>query len=77
MEGPVGHEADAVVAHVELLEQAEAGEAGLLQPGQVVGREVAERQDKEGKKKKKERHCQRLVALSASSYSPEQKQKHL
>lgn len=40
-EGPVGDEADAVASDVELLEQAEAGEAGLLQPGQMVGGEVA------------------------------------
>lgn len=40
-EGPVGDEADAVASDMELLEQAEAGEAGLLQSGQVVGGEVA------------------------------------
>lgn len=31
--GPVGDEADAVASDVELLQQAEAGEAGLLQSG--------------------------------------------
>lgn len=40
-EGPVGDEADAVASDMELLEQAEAGETGLLQSGQMVGGEVA------------------------------------
>lgn len=40
-EGAVCDEADPVASHVQLLEQAEAGEAGLLQPGQMVGGQVA------------------------------------
>lgn len=40
-EGPVSDEADTVASDVELLEQAEAREAGLLQPGEMVGGEVA------------------------------------
>lgn len=38
---PVCNEAHAVVSNVELVQHAEADEAGLLQPGQVVGGEVA------------------------------------
>lgn len=40
-EGPVCDEADTVASDMELLEQAEAGEAGLLQPGKMVGGQVA------------------------------------
>lgn len=38
---PVRDEAHAVVSNVELVQQAEAYEAGFLQSGQMVGREVA------------------------------------
>lgn len=40
-ESSVCNEAHTVVSNVELVQQAEAYEAGLLQSGQMVGREVA------------------------------------
>ena len=40
-ESSICDEAHAVVSDVELVQQAEAHEAGLLQPGQMVGGEVA------------------------------------
>ena len=45
-EGSVCDEAHAVVPDVELVQQAEAHEAGLLQSGQMVGGEVAVGQHK-------------------------------
>lgn len=47
-ESSVRDKAHAVVSNVELVQQAEAHEAGLLESGQVVGGEVAVRRERDG-----------------------------
>lgn len=48
-ESSISNEANAVVSDVQLIQEAETYEAGFLQSGQMVGREVAA--DQKQKKK--------------------------